>query len=339
MIHHQPITIKDIARTLGVSVATVSRAMRDTYDVSPETRKRVLSMAKALNYKPNVNAQGLVTSHTRNIGIVLPLITNYYFSTVFTGIQEVAWNKGYDVTLYVTHDSREKECSILESLSLSRLDGLIACISSESHSSEHFQKIVDRGTPLVFFDRTPKIDGTSRVTQDDVNGAREAVTHLIASGYSQIAHISGPRGLGLTEGRVRGYCEALAAHGLPIREDWIVHSGFSQQHGEEDVRQLFQGSEKPDAIFAVNDRKAVGAILALKAMNIQVGKEVGVIGFTNDPVSDIISPRLSTIAEPAFEIGQHSAEILIQHITRKNFASREVVLPGKLIVRESTIRT
>lgn len=335
-MRHQYITIKDIARSLGVSVATVSRALRDSYDVSRETRERVLTMASKLKYKPNFNAQGLVSSKTHNIGIILPFITNYYFSTVITGIQEVAWSKGYNIILFVTNDSAERELSILENLSYSSLDGLLVCISSNSDSCEYFQQKIDAGTPIVFFDRIQAGVDTSKVMQDDYNGAFEAVEHLVDNGYKKIAHLAGPPGFALTENRVLGYRDALKKHNLRSRDEWVIHSGFSQEDGEADVEKLFRYSETPDAIFAVNDRKAVGAMLALKKLKIKIGEEVGVIGFTNDPVSGLISPGLSTIAEPAFEIGTNSCELLLQHITKKNFSPKEIVLPGKLIVREST---
>jgi LacI family transcriptional regulator len=339
MIRNQFITIKDIASTLGISVSTVSRALRDCYDVSPETREKVLQMAGKLNYKPNLNAQGLVSSQTHNIGIILPFITNYYFSTVITGIQEVAWNNGYNTILYVTNEAPERELSILRNLPFSSLDGLLACISAYSNSAAAFQQIIDRGIPVVFFDRIHRDIHTSKVMQDDYNGAFEAVEHLINNGYTKIAHLSGPTGFPLTTNREQGYRDALAKHDLPIHEEWILHSGFSQEDGERDTGTLFESWEKPDAIFAASDRKAVGAMLALKQIGIRIGEEVGVIGFTNDPVSSIISPGLSTIAEPALEVGSKSCELLIQHITKTNFTPVEIVLPGRLIVRESTLHT
>lgn len=339
MIRHQFVTIKDIARSLGVSVATVSRALRDSYDVSRETREKVLTMASKLKYKPNFNAQGLVSSKTHNIGIILPFITNYYFSTVITGIQEVAWSKGYNIILFVTNDSAERELSILENLSYSSLDGLLVCISSHSDSCGYFQKIMDKGIPVVFFDRIPADIKTSKVMQDDYNGAFEAVEHLIHNGYEKISHISGPAGFALTENRARGYRDALKKYDLPVKDTWMIHSGFSQLDGEADVQKLFKSREKPDAIFAVNDRKAVGAMLSLKKMHVKIGEEIGVIGFTNDPLSAIISPGLSTIAEPALEIGTNSCELLLQHMAKNNFSPKEVVLPGRLIVRESTQRS
>ena len=339
MMPQKIVTIKDIARQLGVSAATVSRALRDSYDVSKETREKVLSIANQLKYKPNLNAQGLVSRRTHNIGVILPFITNYYFSTVITGIQEMAWNNGYNIILYVTNDSPERELSILQDLSLTNLDGLLACISAHSDSADYFQHIIDQGIPVVFFDRIQGGINTSKVMQDDYNGAFEAVEHLIQSGYERIAHISGPKGFALTDNRAQGYRDALKKHNLQIEDKWIAHSGFSQEHGENDVEKILKSPTKPDAIFAVNDRKAVGAMVALKRMKIRIGEEIGVMGFTNDPVSGLISPGLSTIAEPAVEIGTKSCELLIQHITKKNFDPQEIVLPGKLIVRESSRRS
>jgi len=336
---HQFVTIKDIARTLCISVSTVSRALRDTHDVSRETREKVLSLADQLKYKPNLNARGLVNHQSHNIVVILPFITNYYFSTVITGIQEVAWSKGYNIILCVTNDCPERELSILNNLSYSSLDGVLACVSSHSDSSEYFRAIIDKDIPVVFFDRIHTSINTSKVMQDDYNGAIEAVEHLVENGFRRIAHISGPAGLTLTAQRALGYRDALKKQGLPVREEWMIHSGFSQQDGEADVEKLFRLSEKPDAIFAVNDRKAVGAMLALKKLHLKIGEEIGVIGFTNDPMSGLITPGLSTVAEPAVEIGTKSCELLIQHMTKKNFSPKQIVLPGRLIVRESTKRS
>lgn len=339
MIRHSFVTIKDIARTLDISVSTVSRALRDTHDVSKETREKVLSMAGQLKYKPNFNARGLVNQQSHNIAVILPFITNYYFSTVITGIQEVASSKGYNIILCVTNDSAEKELSILNNLSYSCLDGVLACVSSHSDSCPYFQDIIEKDIPVVFFDRIQTAINTSKVVQDDYNGAVEAVEHLIANGYRKIAHISGPRGFALTESRARGYRDVMKKHGLDIQDGWMMHSGFSQQDGESDMVKLYDLSERPDAIFAVNDRKAIGAMLALKKKNVRIGEEIGVIGFTDDPISGLISPGLSTIAEPALEIGKKSCELLIQHMTKKNFLPKQIVLPGRLVARESTRRS
>lgn len=332
------VTIKDIAKILNVSVSTVSRALRDTYDVNKETKERILALATELNYKPNFNATGLAQGSTHNIGVVLPFITNYYFSTVITGIQEIAYNSNYNIILYITNDSSERELSIIQNLSLTRLDGLLVSVSSCSDSCSHFQEIIDEGVPIVFIDRVASNIEASKVMQDDYNGAFEAVEHLIESGYSKIAHIAGPKGLDFTEKRLNGYLDALKKHHINPREEWIIYSGFSQECGETDTCQLLECTERPDAIFAVNDRKAIGAILALKKKNILIGKEMGVIGFTDDPICTLISPSLSSIAEPAFNLGKTGCELLLKHINKKHSHPQEVILPGTLIARESTMR-
>lgn len=336
MYHY--VTIKDMAKALNISVATVSRALRNTYDVSQETRERVLSLAAELNYRPNYNAIGLAKRSTHNIGIILPFITNYYFSTVITGIQEVAYSRDFNIILFVTNDSPERELSIIENLTVSTLDGLLVSISSDSDSCDHFQKVMNQGVPVVFFDRVPSHIKTSKVMQDDFNGAFEGVEHLIKNGYRRIAHIAGPKELFFTERRLSGYMAALEKHKIPVREDYIIHSGFSQESGEEDTYKLLSLDDKPDAIFAVNDRKAIGAMVALKKKNKKIGKEIGVVGFTNDPISSLISPSLTTIAEPAFEIGKESCELLLKHIKKKSFIPEEKTLQSRLIIRESSKR-
>lgn len=330
-------TIKDIAKALGISVATVSRAMRDAYDVSPETRKQVLEAASSMKYRPNFNATGLVKSSTHKIGVIIPAITNYYFSTVITGIQEFALEKGYNIILHLTNDSAEWETKIVRELSLTSIDGILACISSETASLDHFQELIDDGLPMVFFDRAASSILTSKVLQDDYQGACIATEHLIKCGYKKIAHITGPSGLSLTQNRLRGYHDTLEKYQLA--SFGVIHSGFSQDDGRKDLGQLFSAStDLPDAIFAVNDRKAIGAMLGLKEKGMTVGKDIGIIGFTNDPISEIISPTLTTIAEPAYEIGKKSCELLIRHIQKSNFPIQELILPTELIVRESTMR-
>ncbi|MEH6307864.1 LacI family DNA-binding transcriptional regulator [Olivibacter sp. CPCC 100613] len=333
------VTIKDIARALNISVSTVSRALRDTHDVSQETKNKVEAMASALHYKPNFNAMGLANGKSHNIGIVLPFITNYYFSTVITGIQEAAYNNGYNIVLYVTNDSPEREFAIINNLSIANLDGLL--ISTCCKTGDHLQPLLNNRIPIVFFDRIIENLETSKVVQDDYNGAFQATSHLIEQGYTKIAHIAGPRNLPLTEKRLAGYMDALKKHCLPFRNEWIISSGFSQECGEYDTVQLLALSKnvRPNAIFAVNDRKAVGAAIAVKKRGILIGKEIGIIGFTNDPISSLVTPSISTIAEPAFDIGFISCELLLKHLTKKQTPFQEIILPASLIVRQSTQRT
>lgn len=332
-------TIKDIARILKISSSTVSRALCDSYDVNPETREKVLKLAKELNYKRNFGAAGLAGGATHNIGIVLPYITVHYFSMVITGIQEIAFSQGYKIVLYVTNDSPQLEKDVLADLNVRNLDGLLVCVCTGSDSRSYFEQIMEQGTPIVFFGRVLADIEASKVQQDSYNGAIKAVEHLIRQGYERIAHVGGPTHHLFTQKRLLGYVDTLKKHGMEVNPDWIVQSGFSQENGEADMEALWSAKDRPDAVFAVSDRKAIGAMTALKRHNVRIGKDFGVIGFTNDPMSTIISPTLSTLAEPAYEIGKQSCELLLRHIAHENnFQAREIVLSGELIVRESTNR-
>ncbi|HLT86591.1 MAG TPA: LacI family DNA-binding transcriptional regulator [Sphingobacterium sp.] len=327
--------IKDIAKMLNISVSTVSRALRDAYDVNPETRKKVLELTEKLNFKPNKNAAALASGSTKNIGVVIPFITNYYFSTVISGIQEEAYKQGYNIILFVTNDDLDREKTLLRNIETTSLDGLLISISSNSDTQDHFEQLMEQGVPMVFFDRVPHHIHVSKIMQSDFDGAFMATNHLIENGYHKIAHIAGPKELNFTQERMKGYLAALEKANLPRDDEHIIFSGFSQGDGYADTVALLSLEEKPDAIFAVNDRKAVGAIQALKANHIQVGVEFGVIGFTNDPIATVIEPNLTTVEEPAFEIGQQSCSLLIKHIKNKNHEPHDILLPGKLIIRES----
>jgi DNA-binding LacI/PurR family transcriptional regulator len=337
MKKHQQIGIKHIAHILGISPSTVSRAFRNTHDVNPETKKRVLELANELQFRPNPNASALASGSTKTIGVILPSVQNYYFSTVICGIQEEALNQGYNVVLYISNDCSNEERRLLTKISLYSIDGMLVALSSDSQNIDHFEKLLSQDFPIVFFDRVPDTNLASRVMQDDFQGAYQATEHLINSGYERIAHISGPRELKFSQNRFEGYRQAMSDHGLTIHEDLVLFSKFTRESGHADTLQLLDRCDRPDAIFAVNDSKAIGAILALKERKIKVGEEIGVIGFTNDPVGEIIEPKLTTIEEPALEIGRESARLLIKHIRSKNYQVRDVVLGNRLIKRESTI--
>lgn len=321
---------------MNISVSTVSRALRDTFDVSLETKHLVLEKAKELKYKPNFNALGLSQGNTNNIGIILPFITNYYFSTVITGIQKIAYEFNYNIILYLTNDSEERESLIMSILTLFGLDGIL--ISTCASTYDHIHEVIDKGIPVVFFDRTNNLDA-SKVVQDDYNGAFEATSHLILQGFVKIAHITGPKDQMFIQNRLNGYLNALEHNRIPVRKEWVIHNGFSQDCGSDDLQLLMGKTNKPDALFAVNDRKAIGAMVQLKKQNIRIGKDFGVVGFTNDPICTLITPTLTTVSESAFDIDRIACELLLKHIQKENLASKEEILPGELIIRESSLRS
>ncbi len=338
MKNNKNITIKHIAKQLGISISTVSRALHDAYDVSPETRRKVMALAEELDYKPNPYAVSLVKQSTNIIGVLLPEIATHYFSTVVKGIQDVAYNVGYNVMFFISGESLEREKLILKNLNINSLDGLLVSVSAETNTSEHFRKMIDKGLPVVFFDRVLDDIATSKVVQDDYQGAFNATVHLIQQGFTRIAHLAGPKNLLMAQQRLQGYLDALTQHDVPIRKNYILHSGMSQEDGVRDISKLLAVKPLPDAIFAANDRKAIGAMLALKRYGYKIPQHVAIVGFMNAPISEVVTPSLTTVEQAAYEIGAKSCQLLIQHIKTPDMEAQTVVMPSKLIIRESSIK-
>lgn len=335
MKNRETINIKYIAELLNISTSTVSRAFRNTHDINPETKDRVLDLAKSLNYKPNPSAAALASGSTKTIGVIIPSVQNFYFSTVISGIQSKALSEGYNVILYISNDNPDDEERLLENISLGHIDGLLISLSSEKNIP-YFERLIQAKFPVVFFDRVPHHIQATKVMQDDFQGAYDATKFLIARGYRSLAHISGPKEMALVQNRYAGFKQAMDDYQMAIDPELIIFSAFNRQSGFDDTTKLIASTNRPDAIFAVNDSKAIGAILALKKQNITVGAEIGVIGFTNDPIGEIIEPALTTIEEPAFQIGQESCHLLLRHIKHVDFEVRDLILPNKLIIRSST---
>lgn len=332
------VTIKHIAQQLGISISTVSRALHDAYDVSPETRKKVMALAEQLEYNPNPFAVSLVKHQTNIIGVLLPEIATPYFSMVVKGIQDVAYSAGYNVMFFISDESLEREKNILKRLSSNMLDGLLASISIDTNSTEHFQKLIDKGLPTVFFDRVPDDIATSKVIQDDYQGAYNATEHLIQQGCRRIVHLAGPKHLANAKLRLQGYIDALEKNDIKPQKQYIIHSGFSQEEGLRDTSKLLGMKPLPDGIFAVNDRKAVGALLALRRYGFKVPQHVSLIAFGNTPIAEVVSPNLTTVVQSAYEIGAKSCQLLFEHIKTPDMEPQTVVMPSQLIIRESSLR-
>ena len=332
------ITIKHIAKTLGISISTVSRALHDAYDVSPETRRKVMALAEELDYKPNPYAVSLVKQNTNMIGVLLPEIAVYYFSMVVKGIQDVAYSVGYNVMFFISGESLEREKLILKNLNVNSLDGLLVSVSAETCNSDHFKKLIDKGLPIVFFDRVLDDIHTSKVIQDDYQGAFNATQHLIQQGFTKIAHLAGPKNLNIAQQRLQGYLDALTQNGLPIRKNYIIHSSLTEEDGIQDMSKLLAVKPLPDALFCVNDRKAIGAMLALKRYGYKIPHHMAMVGFQNAPISEVVTPSLTTIEQTAYEIGAKSCQLLLDHIKTPDMEPQTVVMPTRLIIRESSMK-
>lgn len=338
------VTIKDIARELGISPSTVSRALKDHPDISPETKKAVNQLATKLNYQPNIVALNLRQSKTNTIGVIIPEVVHFFFSTIISGIEDVAYRAGYNVILTQSNESQAREVTDIKALFNSRVDGMLISVSRETTDFEHIESIISKGVPIVFFDRVYNNPQLSKVIVDDFAGAKEATLHLIDQGCKRIAHIAGPPNLDISKQRLEGYKQALVEHNIKFEDDLItVCPDGTIDEGKIAAFKLLDLKKKPDAIFASNDPSAMGAMLALKERGLKIPKDVAVVGFSNWFFSALMEPSLTTVDQPGFEMGQEAAKLLIRQIEKKGkdkedteIQSETKILKTRLIVRDSS---
>jgi DNA-binding LacI/PurR family transcriptional regulator len=337
----EAITIKDIAKALGLSTSTVSRALRDSYEISPETKKLVTDYAEKNNYHPNPIALSLKERRSRSIGVIVCEIANSYFSQIINGIESIAYNHGYNVIIAQSRESFDREMLNLQYLTSRSIDGLIISISTETKDFSYFKELHQKGLPIVFFDRIVDEIETHKVIADNFKGAYDATVHLINCGYQRIASISNPELLSITKERLAGYKAALADNGIKFNEEQIKycqHGGMIVSEVEDVVNELFKMKQKPDAIFASADKLTTSCLRILKAKGLKVPEDIGLIGFSNSDLTELLDPPLSIIKQPAFEMGEVAMNLLLQLIESKrpvtDFETK--VLSTELLIRGST---
>jgi LacI family transcriptional regulator len=336
----EPVTIKDIAKALGLSTSTVSRALRDTHEISAATKKIVLAYAKEINYQPNPIALSLKERRSKSIGVVVSEVANSYFSQAINGIESIAYDRGYHVIISQTHESYEREVVNVQHLASRSVDGLLVSLSSQTTDISHLISLHERGLPIVFFDRVADEIDTHKVIANNEKGAFDATTHLINSGYKRIAHLTSSNSLSISKERLSGYEAALKAKGLTLNPDYIKHcphGGMLYEETENAIRELMALPEKPDAIFVAGDRLSTGCLSVFKNLKIKVPTDMAIAGFSNSDVLDLFNPSLTSVRQPAFEIGQLATQMLLQLIEAKypieEFEKK--VLETDLCVRES----
>lgn len=340
MMTQKPITIKDIAERLHISVSTVSRALKDNHEISVQTRQAVQELAKELGYKPNPIAVALKTHKSNMIGVVVPQIVSAFFATVVNEIEKIANEHGYNVLVSSSNENMEKEKKGVEIFLANRADGIILSFAHETNDYEHVRTIINTGTPLVLFDRTTNELEVSKVVTDSVSGGFQATQHLISEGFKRIALLMGPDQVNSGENRKQGYLNALENNHIPAREEYICHcTGFDVEAGKEAALKLLNLPEPPDAFFGISDDLAIGAIEALKEKGIKIPEQAGVVGFTNSKRSHYMSPTLSSINQFPAEIGQMAANLLFEQIANpKHCKTKTEMVRCELIVRESSNR-
>jgi len=330
-------TVKDIAKRLQMSISTVSRALTGHRDVSPETKALVLEMATQLNYSPNHAARSLRTNRTHILGLVVPEVSKHFFSNVLSGIQEYASSVHYSIVICQSLESYSSEQNHLLQLMAARVDGILISASNETSSCEHLQKLLERNIPIVMFDRVLEDLPVSKVVVDDQKASFQAVEYLIKTGCTRIAFVGGLSGLYVSKEREAGYRQAHALHGLPIDEELIIHCNNLNRSPREEVTKLLQRTNRLDAIFCLNDPIAIEVMQVVKEWNLKIPEEVSLIGFTNEPTSYYIEPSLTTVSQPAYEMGKTAVSLLIEQLENpKTFQPSSVVLGTRFIIRNTT---
>ena len=332
------VTIADIARELNITAATVSRALSNHPEISASTKKLVRDAAERLDYKPNKIASSLRSGKTRVIGVLIPTAEHIFFGSVIHGISNIASQNGYDVLIYQSNESQQFEKKGVETFINARVDGILASIAKDTTDFSHFSYVKEKNIPIAFFDRVNDNLGISSVCIDDYKGAYMATQSLISEGYKKIAHISGPANIKTFTERVRGYKDALAANDLPFHKDWLFEGDISIEAGRNGIRHFLSLADKPDAVCAVEDFSALGALKELKELGIPVPQDFGVIGFCNDLFGEHITPSLSTVDQQTVAMGEEAFELISKLIDNEQSRERvhKKVLEPLLVLRESS---
>ena len=335
------VTLQDIARTLNITAATVSRALNNHPAIKEATKKMVKETAIKLNYQPNKIASSLRLGKSNIIGVIIPSAEINFFGSVIHGIEKVANENNYNVLIYQSNEMYEYEKKGVQAFLQSQVDGVLASISKESMNLDHYSEIKKRGVPLVLFDRASDELGVSSVVVDDYAGAFAATSHLVEQGCRNIAHIGGQQHVSIFNQRLKGYIDALNVHRIPVDDDLIIYGKVSIESGRECMNRLLYGSKKPDGVFAVEDFTALGAMQAIKAAGKSMPDEIAIVGFANEAFGEYITPSLSSVNQQTVTMGEEAAKLFFELMRNGDpyqDKPRKKVLRPELICRQSSTR-
>lgn len=328
-------SLKDLADKLGVSIATVSRALRNSHEVGEEMTQKVKQLAKELNYRPNPFAQSLRKEAPRVIGVIVPNLVTHYYAAVLDGIEDYASKLGYSVISANSHENHEREAKALDNFLNMHVEGIIACLAQDTTDYSHFEQLHDMGIPLVFFARCCLEGKFSQVVGNGDVAAQEATQHMIETGSRRIAFIGGPNHLDMVRRRKHGYLEALRENRIPIDRSLVVCDKIDFDVARNATLRLLEGENPPDAILAFNDIITYAAFDAIKAKGLRIPQDVAIIGFTDGDTAAFVTPRLTAIMDKAHEQGSKACELLMRSINGDEKIYKEVV-PMILKIRESS---
>ncbi|MEE0149599.1 MAG: LacI family DNA-binding transcriptional regulator [Segatella copri] len=328
-------SLKDLADKLGVSIATVSRALRNSHEVGEEMTQKVKQLAKELNYRPNPFAQSLRKEAPRVIGVIVPNLVTHYYAAVLDGIEDYASKLGYSVISANSHEDHEREAQALDNFLNMHVEGIIACLAQDTTDYSHFEQLHEMGVPLVFFARCCLEDMFSQVVGNGDVAAQEATQHMIETGSRRVAFIGGPNHLDMVRRRKHGYLEALRENRIPIDRDLVVCDKIDFDVARKATLRLLEGENPPDAILAFNDIITYAAFDAIKSKGLRIPEDVAIIGFTDGDTAAFVTPRLSAIMDQAHVQGTKACQLLMKSINGDEKIYKEVV-PMILKIRESS---
>ena len=328
-------SLKDIAARLGVSIATVSRALRNSPEIGLEMQQRVKDLAKQLNYRPNPFARSLRREAPKIIGVVVPNLVTHFYSAVLDGIEEEATKQGYSIISANSHEDCVAEAKAVDNFIDMHVEGIIACLAQNTTDYSHFEEIADMGIPLVFFGRTCMSDKFSIVTANGDEAAQMATEHLIKTGSRRIAFIGGPNHIDMVKRRKHGYLEALREHRIPIDREVVICDKIDYDTALNNTLELLSRPNRPDAILAFNDIITFAAFAAIRQLKLNIPGDVALIGFSDDVHTEYVTPRMSVIADRSHQMGVESCRLLLKAIGGDTTV-RKVIVPQKLVIRETS---
>ena len=328
------VNIQRLADELNLSIATVSRALRDSYQIRPETRKKVWDLAKKLNYQPNPFASGLREQKSKNIAVIFPELANNFFSLAINGIEEIARQKGYQVLIYLTHESAESETGFVNSLANGRVDGLLISLSSQTGNYDHILEL-NKKLPVILFDRVCESADMLKVTTDDYESSYKATIHLIEKGCSKIMYLLALKNLTAGKMRLKGYTDALIQSQIPVNENLIIDC---DQEEKENYRMIKETviKQKPDGILSSIEKLGTVCYHVANELQLSIPKQIKIVSFSNLEIASLLNPSLTTITQPAFDIGKEAANILFQLLDKKKTTPESKIIASMLIERDST---
>ena len=314
-------TIKDIASVLNISAAAVSKALHNDSRISEKTKIAVRQVAENLKYQPNHLASALRSGKSHLVGVIVPRTNSNFFSSVIQNIEEVLNKKGYNIIITQSNESYKKECDSIDTLLYTQVDGIIASMANETVDLGAYEKIKSKGIPLILFDRGENDLNVDYIGIDDYNSSHLIVEHLVENGCKRIAHIGGYKRTRIFNNRIRGYIDALKKHNLPLDDELLTESGLTIEDGREKMLKLLSLDTPPDAVYVAGDYAALGALQVLKEKNIKIPEDIALVGFGNEPFTDMVTPRISSVHQHSAEIGKQAANTFLKYMGQDTIES------------------